>query len=57
MRLQKQLSRKFKGKDYSKWIVVIPPEKINKLNWKEGEELEPEIFHGGLILTPKSLKR
>lgn len=57
MRLQKQLSRKFKGKDYSKWIVVIPPEKINELNWKEGEELEPEIFHGGLILIPKKLKR
>jgi len=38
-------------------MVVIPPEKVRELDWKEGEELEPEIFHGGLILTPRKLRR
>jgi len=56
MRLQKHFARTVKGKDYSKWVVVIPPEKIKELNWKEGEELEPKIFHSGLILFPKRLK-
>lgn len=56
MMLQKQLSRKFKGKDYSKWVVVISPEKVEELGWKEGEELESKLFHGGLILLPRRLK-
>jgi antitoxin component of MazEF toxin-antitoxin module len=56
VKLQKHFSRKFKGKEYSKWVVVIPPEMIRKLAWKEGEELEPEIFHSRLILLPKKFK-
>lgn len=56
MRLQKHFSRKFKGKDYSKWVVVVPPEKVKGLGWKEGEELESKVFHGGLILIPKKLR-
>lgn len=56
MRLQKHFSRKFKGKDYSKWVVVISPDKVKQLGWKEGEELNAEIFHGGLILVPKKFK-
>lgn len=57
MKLQKHFSRRLKGKDYSKWVIVIPPEKIKELEWKEGEEIESEIFHGGLILIPKKLKQ
>ncbi len=56
MRLQKHYVRTVKDKDYSKWVVVIPPEKVKELDWKESEELEPKIFHGGLILLPKKLK-
>lgn len=56
MRLQKHYARTVKGKDYSKWVVVIPPKMIEDLGWKEGEELEPKTFHGGLILLPKKLK-
>jgi len=56
MRLQKHYVRTVKEKDYSKWVVVIPPEKVEELGWKEGEELEPKVFHGGLILFPKKFK-
>lgn len=57
MKLQKHFSRKFKGKEYSKWVIVIPPEKVKELEWKEGEKLEPQIFHGGLILLPKKIEK
>lgn len=57
MRLQKHFARKVKGKEYSKWVIVIPPNVVEDLSWKEGEELEAKIFHGGLILLPKRLKK
>ena len=56
MRLQRHYARTVKEKDYSKWVVVIPPEKVKELEWKEGEELESKVFHGGLILTPKKFR-
>jgi antitoxin component of MazEF toxin-antitoxin module len=56
MKLQRQLSRIFKGKEYSKWIVVIPPDKIKELDWREGEELEAKVFHKVLILKSKRLR-
>jgi bifunctional DNA-binding transcriptional regulator/antitoxin component of YhaV-PrlF toxin-antitoxin module len=43
MRLQKQLSRKVGSKEYAKWVVVIPPEEVEKAGLKEGDELELEI--------------
>jgi len=43
MKLQKQLSRKVGSIEYAKWVVVIPPETIKELDWKEGQELETEI--------------
>ncbi len=55
MKLQKQLSRKVNEKEYPKYTVVIPPKEIDKLGWKEGEELEPEIKDNKLILKPKKV--
>jgi hypothetical protein len=43
MKLQKQLSRHFGGRDYTKWVVVIPPDIVTKLGWKEGQELTGDI--------------
>jgi bifunctional DNA-binding transcriptional regulator/antitoxin component of YhaV-PrlF toxin-antitoxin module len=40
MRLQKQKTREVKGKEYFRWTVVIPPEEVKELGWKEGDELE-----------------
>ncbi len=42
MRLIKQHGRKYEGKDYFKYIVVIPNKIINELGWKGGEDLDIE---------------
>jgi formylmethanofuran dehydrogenase subunit D len=53
MQLQKRLSRKYKDKEYVKYIIVISPSDIEKLGWKEGDELEPEIKNGKLVIKHK----
>ena len=53
MKLQKQLSRKVGGKEYPKWVVVLPPEKIKEAGLKEGEELLVDVSGGSLVLKPK----
>lgn len=50
MRLQKQLSRKSVDKEYSKWVLVIPPEKIKEAGLKEGQNLEVVAKDGKLII-------
>jgi bifunctional DNA-binding transcriptional regulator/antitoxin component of YhaV-PrlF toxin-antitoxin module len=54
MKLQKQLSRKTDSTEYSKYVIVIPTEKIKEAGWKEGEELEAEIKDGKIILKIKT---
>lgn len=56
MRLQRQVSRRTERKEYSKYVVVIAPEKVERLGWKEGEELE-EIVRGDSLIIRKSVKR
>lgn len=53
MRLQKQLSRKRGLLEYPKFVVVIPPEKIKEVGWKEGTELEANVKEKKIILKPK----
>jgi len=53
MKLQKQLSRRVKGKTYPKYVVTIPPKKVEELRWKEGTELEAIVKDGKIILKPK----
>ncbi len=53
MQLQKQVSRRYKGVDYPKYVIVVSPTEIEKLGWKNGEELEPEIDDNTLIIKPK----
>ena len=50
MRLQKQLSRKYEGKEYAKYVIVVKPKHIEKLGWKVGGELEAEVKKGKLII-------
>lgn len=50
MRLQKQVSRVVEDKEYSKFVIVVPPEDIEKLEWKEGQELEHEVNEQSLII-------
>ncbi|WP_182130949.1 AbrB/MazE/SpoVT family DNA-binding domain-containing protein [Nitrosopumilus sp. b3] len=53
MKLQKQLSRKVGNEEYAKWVVVIPPEKIKELGWKEGAELEMDSKKDRLVVKKK----
>jgi bifunctional DNA-binding transcriptional regulator/antitoxin component of YhaV-PrlF toxin-antitoxin module len=53
MKLQKQLSRKVKGKEYIKWVVVLPSKLVKNLGWKEGQEIEAEIKNKKLMLKLK----
>ena len=51
MRLQKQKTRELKGKDYYRWTVVIPPDKVKRLDWNEGIELDAKIRDDKLVLA------
>lgn len=50
MKLQKQLSRKCEDKEYAKYVVVIKPKLIEKLGWRDGEELEAEVKGEKLVI-------
>ncbi|MFZ0221489.1 MAG: hypothetical protein WAM42_07325 [Candidatus Nitrosopolaris sp.] len=39
MKLQKQRTREVNGKEYFRWTVVIPIEKVHELKWNVGQEL------------------
>jgi antitoxin component of MazEF toxin-antitoxin module len=50
MHLQKQLSRAVEGKEYPKYVLIIPPSTIDELQWKEGQELDHEVKDRSLII-------
>ncbi len=56
MKLQKQSSRKYNDVEYAKWVVVIPPEKIKEIGWKEGTDLDIIVKNGKLTLEKKERK-
>jgi bifunctional DNA-binding transcriptional regulator/antitoxin component of YhaV-PrlF toxin-antitoxin module len=56
MKLQKQLSRKVGSKEYSKYVITLPPDEIKKLGWKTGEDLELELTKDGIKIVPKKAK-
>jgi len=53
MRLQKQLGRRVGNKEYAKWVLVIPPEKVEESGFKEGEELDVTIKDKKIIIEKK----
>jgi len=56
VKLQKRFNRKVAGKEYSKWMVNLPPEDIEALGWNEGIELETSVKDGRIVLKPKKSK-
>ncbi len=56
MKLQKRFNRKVGSKEYSKWVIIIPPEDVEKLRWKDGEELSGEILRDGLVIRAHKSK-
>jgi len=53
MKLQKQLSRKVGEKRYPKWVLVIPPDVVEKSGFKEGDELKAVGKKGEIIIKKK----
>lgn len=53
VKLQKQLSRKLKGKNYPKYVMTIPPKDVEELGWQKGTELEVHVKNNKLIIQPK----
>jgi len=54
MKLQKQLSRKIGNTEYAKYVIVIPPQAIEELGWKEGAELIFKIQGKKLTIEVKN---
>jgi bifunctional DNA-binding transcriptional regulator/antitoxin component of YhaV-PrlF toxin-antitoxin module len=50
MQLQRRLSRRYKNKEYHKYLIVIPEGDIKKSEIKVGDELISEIKKGEIIL-------
>lgn len=58
MKIQKRFLRKYKDKDYYKYIINIPPMILKETGLKYGEELEIKTEKGKIILKrTKKTKR
>jgi len=57
MKIQKRFLRKYKDKDYYKYVVNIPLMTIKEAGLKYGEELEVKTERGKIVLKKKSKKR
>jgi len=51
MKLQKHKTRK--DKDYCKYVVVLPNDKVKQSGFKEGDELKAEATKGEIKLRRK----
>lgn len=50
MKLQSQISRKYKDQEYKKYWIVLSSKLIDKLGWKEGQELEADVKNEKLVI-------
>jgi antitoxin component of MazEF toxin-antitoxin module len=50
MRLQKQLSNIIQGKEYPKYVIIVPPSAVEELGWGAGEELDYEVKNQALTV-------
>jgi hypothetical protein len=57
MKLKKTKSRTYKGKDYFRWTIQIPPDEISRLGWSQGEELMIDTRTGELRVRRRQLPR
>jgi len=53
MQLQKQASRIYKGREYPKYVIVIPPKDIEKLGWEDRDELDSVIEEDKIIIRKR----
>lgn len=53
MKLRWRKTRTHKGVEYGKWILHPPVEAMEKLGWKDGDELDTKIQGDALLVRPK----
>ena len=51
MRIRRVQNRVYKGKEYERWLVTIPPSVIEEMGWTEKTEVELRRTKHGLILS------
>ncbi len=51
VKLQKRFAYKYKDKEHYKHQVTIPDEAVQKLGWKDGQEIEQVVQGNKLILV------
>jgi hypothetical protein len=51
LKLQKVAAYTYRNKLHHKYIITIPEETIQQLNWEEGSELKHEIKDNSLVIT------
>ncbi|MEK6855937.1 MAG: hypothetical protein AABX66_02140 [Nanoarchaeota archaeon] len=56
MKLQKQLSKRTKEKDYFKHVLNIPPMIIKEAGFDEYSELEAQVKEGKIVIKRKDKK-
>lgn len=50
MKLQKQHSYEYEGKEHHKYVITIPKKVIEKVKWKAGDELEAQVRENYLVV-------
>ncbi|MGA7846347.1 MAG: hypothetical protein WCB18_04565 [Thermoplasmata archaeon] len=40
MRIRRVQNRVYKGKEYERWLVTLPPELVKEMGWDEKTEVE-----------------
>lgn len=50
MKLQKRLNRIVGNKEYSKWVLTLPSDKIEEVGWSEGDEIDAIVKRHEIIL-------
>jgi len=48
------MSRKYKGREYPKWVITVPPKQIEELGWVQGESLASDVANEGLMVKKES---
>lgn len=56
MKIQKQLSKRTKEKDYFKHVLNLPPMIVKESGINEYDELEAQVKNGDIIIKKKSKK-
>lgn len=61
VKLQRRFAYRYKSKDgnkdHYKYVITIPEEVIEKLEWKEGTELEPKALDQKLVVESSVSKK